>query len=177
MKQLTSSLLTIISVCLLCSFGGDVKPLKKTDWIPAGFDANNSILLIEQLDMLTSAKKLEKMISGQKEIMQTIYPYKYEFATTTDLNDESKYTDKKTYKWVLKYTTGTHQIPNFNGMGYMTVGYFDFYIYDREANVNYPVTGYSDSYPLHAMKPIVATLVKFLKEHPGVQNKSAETPH
>ena len=105
--------------------------------------------------------------------MQTIYPYKYEFASSEDITDSSKYADKKLYRWALMYSSnyrggGMHYSGTTGGgMAYgssVGVNSSDFHIYDRQLNKEYQPTGSSNSFIMNVMKPTVATLVKYMKD-------------
>jgi hypothetical protein len=155
--------LLMFSLLLLCSFGGEVKPFKRTDWIPTDFDARKSTLLVQQANFNVPAKQNQKIADQMKEIMQKEYPYKYAFASFEDIRDTAKYADTETYRWALvtNSVTGSWTYPNGSSL---IVSGNDFHLYDRKLKKDYSRTGYSDSFVAHVMAPTIATLVKFLKE-------------
>lgn len=136
-KCITPLLLVFI---ILCSFKGDVKPFKRTDWIPADFDARNGILLVKKASFSVPDKQNEKLTQKMQEIMQEFYPYKFEFASEADILSKDKFTDKNKYRWAL--VTGTI----VRGNAYVgSANSIDFCIYDRMTEKEYKPTGYSNS--------------------------------
>lgn len=167
MKTLKTVPLLLLLICLLSSFGGEEKTFKSTDWIPEDFDARKSVLLVEVIDLRVYPKVNEKLNVKAKEIMEELYPYKYEFAEGSvieEVGGNGKYEDKDKYRWALMYTSGSKTMGQYGGSGGMTVNSSDFHLYDRLNDKHGKNTGNSNSYIQNVMRPTVATITKYLKD-------------
>ena len=167
MKQLKSISAIAAVFFVLCSFKGEIKPFKNTEWIPKDFDTRNGVLLVQEAAFNVPPKQNQKITGDMKEIMQQNFPFKYEFAPTSEISSDGKYADKDKYRWALVTTSIKFTSQHFDGTLDMVVNAVDFHIYDRKNDKKYAPTKHSNSFVKPVMAPTVVTLVKYLKELPA----------
>jgi hypothetical protein len=147
-------IITSIAFFAVLLFAG-CNPSKKIfknadDWIPADFNPNKTILLVEKY------KDVRKVNQQMEEYMSENYSYKYEFVDKATIdNREGKYKDTKLYKYALIQTEGRK--PGVIQKGEIWGG--DFCFYDRENSKQYPATKRECSNTMMLFKPIINTLM------------------
>ena len=151
---LISAFITLITSCnpSKMTFGNADK------WIPSDFNPSKTTLLIEKF---TVSKKAQQQI---EDYMSENYPYKYEFAQQSEIENKSgKYSDLKKYKFAIIYSShNTHwtKQEGASTTGGLTVTGFDYNFVDREIDKIYPPTKKSNSYAIMTFKPMINTIVK-----------------
>src|SRR5207253_2501244 len=95
-----------------------------------------------------------------KEYMQKNYPYKYEFVSVKDLENNTKYSDKSVYRFTLVNSYDTHVMHQGDASQHpLPVGMVDFSFYDRLNKKVYPQTGKGSSLASTTFKPVINTIV------------------
>ena len=197
----------LVLFCLLSSFGGDTKVFTNTKvWLPEGFDTRNTVLLVENFSTgmkgNANLKKAEdKVTEEMKAEMQKSYPYKYEFASSDQISTSTKYANTDVYRYVIidiNGSTPTHMgnttapssssnpnnpstyrggAQNTGGMKYGS-SVNDLFIYDRKLDKSYPPTGHSQGYVVPILRPMMNTIVQYLKGLPSpVPSQHSASPH
>ncbi len=96
--------------------------------------------------------------------MREKYPYKYEFVSTTDLNDNmASYSKGKAYRFVLLNSWDTHILGYSGGGSQMKTSGLDYHFVDLVNKKDYPPSGISSSWPSMVFKSIIN---KILKDNP-----------
>jgi hypothetical protein len=120
-------------------------------WKPADFKPENGVLLIQRVARPKAQQR--KM----EDYMAKHYPYKYEFIDPKDLGGNSKYDDKKTYRFVLvnSMSQWTVNTTSSRGTGTSTAVVFDFNFIDRPNSKIYPKTGIPSSWASMTFKKVI----------------------
>jgi hypothetical protein len=145
-------------------------------------------------------KKAEDNVTEKmKAVMQQSYPYKYEFASSDQISNSPKYANTDLYRYVIidiNGSTPTHMgnsnppnmrpgsssnpnSPSYHGGAPSTGGMEfgssvnDLYIYDRKLDKSYPPTGHAQGYVTSILKPMMNTIVQYLK---GLTSPPAPVP-
>ncbi|MDR3713130.1 MAG: hypothetical protein P4L51_09975 [Puia sp.] len=156
MRKITLLTFSIFSIYLFSScIARNMTFGNGKDWIPADFDAKNTILLIETNDPMKQADK--KMLAYMREK----YPYRFECVShKTIMDKEGKYADVSLYRYSL---INTYYTINSMTFGRPSVGAQDFCFYDRSNGKKYPSTGKGSSGKVMTFKPVINTIVKNVK--------------
>ena len=127
----------------------------KKDWIPEDFNPKNVTLLIEKHTWN------ERYNNGMKEFLEKEYPWKYEVVTLDDLQDNTKYKDKKMYQFALLWSDMASR-----QMGDHVITYHDLegHFLDRSTDKEYPKSGYGLNRGQTSYKKIFSVLVKKFKD-------------
>lgn len=162
MRTFSQYLVAILAVLLIASCGTSKKVLKNGDkWIPAEFDAKNTILLVENWDGLGKSKG----ISEQKKMMTEKYPYKFEVVPSTTIKSRAgKYADTKLYRWALMSTVSYDKISVAGGTGTQTTVNRDFNFHYRENNKSYQSTRRSQGSYKRTFPVVINTIVQHVEK-------------
>lgn len=161
MKQLKLYALPFFISALFILFAIASAPSKMTfhnsdKWIPAEFNPNAQILLIENFHSSSVQQKAEDYVSKH-------YPYKYEFVSKEDIYSTDKYKDNILYRFALisnkdyfttNYTRSNGSTGSISGEG------TDFGFYDRKLGVTLQKAKRGSSNALLTFKPIINSIVK-----------------
>ena len=163
-------------LCLLSSFGGELKIFKNTSlWLPEGFDSRNTILLIKTFSTgrstdpdLEAAE--DEVTDDMKFEMQRLYPYKYEFVRGNEVSSNHKYANTDVYRYVIMESNGGTSMPSTSYVNtqnpnsaqrYRTgdknfgLSVHDFHIYDRKLDKSYSPTGH----PTNTIQPVFSNMI------------------
>ncbi len=128
--------------------------INRKQWIPENFDPKNITLLIQRHPWNN------KYNEGMKKWLEKEYPWKFEIATRSELQDEPKYNDKKTYPFVMMWNDHGSS-PMGSGLTYHDL---DGHFVDRSIDKEYPESGYGLNRGQTAYKKIFSVLVKKFKD-------------
>jgi hypothetical protein len=122
-------------------------------WIPADFDPQKTVLLIERSETMTAEEK------DMDEYMKKTYPYRYEFVTIDKIrNTSEKYPNDTEFRYALVnylYHLNTSKGP---------VGVEDFNFYDRMNAKSYPNSEKGSYKKIVTFKPLINTIVSRYKK-------------
>lgn len=146
------------------------KEFKNGDsWIPPGFRPQNSILLIQLLDVDAAPKswqdKLNKWNQEMQDYMKEKYPYPYEFVNEDQIeNPAKKFSDHSKYGFGLLISKGSQRYEGVAGKQvgdkfYNTATVYDFYFIDRATGKKYPLTKKYSSNPVMTFMPVINTIL------------------
>jgi hypothetical protein len=132
-------------------------------WIPATFDARNSILLIQEAGEIDSKNKL--VVS----FMQTNYPYQYEIVP---IYDTVKFQDRTRYRFMLmtvpRKVVSIFEVNNWWGENVYAI---DYAFYDRLTGTWSKQIQKGSAYDLKTFKPVMRTIVKHVEASSNSQKK------
>lgn len=153
---------TLFMALCLCVFTLlSCAPSKKTfsnsaNWIPGDFNPREGVLLVEEVTWPSKQGRI------MREYMEEKYPYKYEFVSTKDLQENSaKYSDKSVYRFAIVHSFKTHLMHQYDpSRRTLPVGMVDFSFYDRLNAKAYPQTGKGSSLASVTFRPFINTVLE-----------------
>ncbi len=147
--------IAVITTTILASCGSPKKAFDNNSngWLPSNFNPKIGVLLIETTWPKNQQAKIETF-------MKEKYPYKYEFVTAKDLeNNQSKYLDRKTYLFALVNSWSSHTIHEMQS-NRMNVVASDYNFIDLVNNKDYPKSGIASSWSSMVLKAIIIKVLK-----------------
>ena len=123
-------------------------------WIPADFDAKNTVLLIQEAGDIDSRQK------KTANFMKKEYPYQFEIIP---LYDTTRFPDKAKYRFMLLSVDQKIPAPGIPGFNDYVWGN-DFCFYDRLTGIRYRPLKKGSANALTTFKPIIKTIVKHSKK-------------
>jgi|GEM_PF-4032410 len=153
---------------LILLFFASFKPVNvsggfgKKDWIPEDFNPRNVVLLIEEHPLN------ERWNNGMVKWLEKEYPWKFEIASLTEIQDNSKYQDKKVYQFAMLWSDIASRLLTNRGAssdGYhFTYHDLEGHFLDRSIDKEYPKSGYAMNRGMSAYKKIFSVLIKKYKD-------------
>jgi hypothetical protein len=123
-------------------------------WIPADFDAKNSVLLIQEAGYIDSRQK------KVANFMKKEYPYQFEIIP---LYDTVRFPDKAKYRFMLlsvNQKIAAPGTPGFNNFVNVT----DFCFYDRLTGIRFTPLKKGSAGEFTTFRPVIKTIVKHSKK-------------
>ncbi|MBP8192670.1 MAG: hypothetical protein KAX69_03625 [Chitinophagales bacterium] len=143
----------------------DSKLFDREAWIPADFNPEKIVLLIDNIPDANAnkagIKMYEKESKWMEEIMQKYYPYPYEFVTTESLE---KYSDKSKYPYMLSWGSHFHEYMNQSAHLVSGTSGWKISIIDLKTGVESKTNEWSFSYKKGTLEATIKQLVKVIKE-------------
>ena len=167
MKTRTKHFVSIVTLIVFFVLGVASHPAKNStysdaaNWIPADFNPNDGILLIEIHPRNTSQN--EKMT----EFLAQNYPYKYEVVDRGMIQGKpDKYADTKVYRFGVLWDFKMSQHNNIDANGKMSFQTdYDLYgqFIDRSTNKVYPRTTKANHYGQTGYEPFFNSVIQHFK--------------
>jgi hypothetical protein len=120
-------------------------------WIPADFDMNGGVLLVQILPVKA------KITADMDEFLSKKYPGKYVIVTQKEIDDKNgQYADLSKYRFAFQWNVGSRYNYSSSFTDYDVYGKF----YDRSLNKLYPTTKKYNNYGQRAYIPFFNTIVQ-----------------
>ena len=146
-RKLLSVLLFFILFITVSSF--KIAPSLCHQWLPADFNPNNGILLIQKHPF--NKNQNDRMV----KFLKKKYPWRYEIATVEQIKQDEKYSDTRLYQFAILWTDFLTPI-NASGYRHDVDGHF----LDRSTGTVYPGSSLGYNYGRTGDRQVIKAIAK-----------------